>query len=68
MPLHPVLQELDRLDESSDRFPRQLADFLSGEGYIDCITELQNEDGAWLIEYLDNVGVCVAFCLLSAER
>jgi hypothetical protein len=49
------LQQLRRLDKSSPQFPRQLASLLHGQGYRSCVTNLQDEDVLWLVEYLDNV-------------
>ena len=67
MPLSKVLQEIDHLDKSSPQFPDLLTNILSGEGYEGDTWWIGEKDQTWLIEYLDNVGVCIALCPLSAE-
>ena len=64
-PLPDILQRFNCLDKSSSQFPDRLTDLLSGEEYKYCITELQDEDAAWLIDFLDEVCVYCAsstFC------
>ena len=51
------LQPLRNLDRTSPQFHKQLVDFLRGSEYRDVVPSLQNEDSAWLIEYLDNVSL-----------
>ena len=58
--LQDVLRRFKSFDESSAQFPDQLIDILSGEEYKSCITRFQDEDAAWLIEYLDEVCVYCA--------
>lgn len=54
---HDSLQPLHDLDRTSPLFHGQLIDFLRGNEYRDVIPSLQNEDLAWLIEYLDGVSL-----------
>lgn len=67
MPSHTVLQEIDRLDNSSHRFPERLTSILSGKWQAVRILGLEYEDAVWLIDYLDDVSVCVAPCPLPAQ-
>ena len=68
MALPEILQQLDRLDKSSPQFPDQLASFLHGKGYEDCLPKLQDQDVVWLIDYLDNVCLYIALYPLSAQQ
>jgi len=54
---HNLLQPLHDLDRASPQFYEQLVDFLRGNWYRDVVPGLQNEDLAWLVEYLDNVSL-----------
>jgi len=54
-PNPPALQQLRRLDRSSSDFPDQLSNVLYGEEYQKCVPNLQSDDLAWLVEYLDKV-------------
>ena len=54
-PNSPVLQELHRIHPSSPDFDNQLYNVLSGEEYVRCVTNLQDDDLAWLVDYLGNV-------------
>jgi len=65
MPLPEILRQLERLDRSSPWFPGELTDLLRGEAYKGCVPNLQDEDATWLVEYLDNVCLCIALYLLS---
>lgn len=60
-PSHDVLQQLNRLQRPSRKFPNRLIDLLSREEYEDpsFFEGVRGEDRSWLIEYLDNV--CVRF-------
>ena len=51
----PVLQQLQSLDGSSSEFHDQLSGVLYGEEYQQCVTGLQGDDLAWLVDYLDKV-------------
>ena len=55
--LQEVLRRLKSFDKSSAQFLDQLTDLLSGEEYKSCTSWFQDEDAAWLIDYLDSVGV-----------
>ena len=50
-----LLERLRRLDRPSSGFPDQLSNILYGEDYTRCVPDLQGDDLAWLIDYLDNV-------------
>jgi hypothetical protein len=50
-----ALQQLHRLDRSSSGFHKQLRDLLDGEDYKQCVSNLQGDDSAWLVDYLDKV-------------
>ena len=58
--LQDVLRRFKGFDKSSPRFPDQLIDLLSGEEYKSCIRRFQDEDAAWVIDYLDEVCVYCA--------
>ena len=60
-PSSPVLQKLDRLDTSSSDFDDQLCSFFSGREYVQCVSDLSDEDLVWLVDYLDEVCQCVSF-------
>lgn len=49
------LQQLRSLEKPSPEFPKHLMGILHQEGYKNCVVGLQNDDLAWLVEYLDNV-------------
>jgi hypothetical protein len=55
MSLPPTLQQLDRLDRSSPDSHDQLNDVLCGEEYKECVPNLQGDDLAWLVDYLNKV-------------
>ena len=50
-----LLQKLRDLDTTSPDFHNQLTDFLRGNEYRDAAQDLQGEDLAWFVNYLDNV-------------
>jgi len=58
---HNPLQRLRDLDRTSPQFHKQLIDFLRGSEYRDVIQSLQNEDLAWVVEYLDSVSLQTVF-------
>ena len=49
------LQQLRDLDRTSPHFYGQLSDFLRGDEYQNAVPNLQGEDLAWIVEYLDSV-------------
>ena len=65
--LQDVLRRFKSFDKSSPQFPDQLMDLLSGEEYKSRVTRFQDEEVAWIVDYLDNVCVCVALYLFAAE-
>jgi hypothetical protein len=57
MSLPNPLQQLHDLDRASPQFHEQLSSFLRGEEYQNAVPNLQGEDLAWLVEYLDSVSL-----------
>ena len=55
MPEDSYLRALVQLDRLSPQFPDQLCDILDGNGFDDCVKNLEAEDLLWLIEFLDKV-------------
>ena len=55
LPGSPVLQQLHRLDKSSSDFHDQLCKVLYEPEYVQCGQNLQGDDLAWLIDYLEQV-------------
>lgn len=55
-PLDP-LHQLRDLDRASPQFHAQFRDFLRGNAYQNALPNLENESLAWLVEYLDSVGL-----------
>lgn len=55
MPPFDLLHQFHRLDQSSPNFPALIGDIIHRDGYRDCAASLQDDELAWLIEYLDNV-------------
>ena len=51
----PALQKLRHLDRSSPEFHNQLSNALYGKEYQRCAQNLQHDDMAWLVDYLDKV-------------
>ena len=51
----PALEQLNRLDRSSSGFSDKLGNILHGKVYQECVPNLQGEDSAWLVDYLDEV-------------
>jgi hypothetical protein len=64
-PSDEILLELDHLERSSPNFPDRLINVLSRENLVrhEFLASLRGGDNAWLIEYLDNVCVCVTVLL-----
>ena len=50
-----ALQRLRLLDKSSSRFHDQVCNILYEEEYQKCVPNLQGDDSAWLVEYLNEV-------------
>jgi len=51
----PVLQQLNSLEKSSHDFHDQLHSVLYGNEYVQCVPNLQGDDLAWLVDYLNEV-------------
>ena len=51
------LQQLHDLDRASPQFYEQLNNILHGEEYRDAFPNLQSDELAWLVEYLDGVSL-----------
>ena len=51
----PALQQLRSLDRSSPGFHDQVCSVLYEEEYQKCMLDLQGDDSAWLVEYLNEV-------------
>jgi hypothetical protein len=54
-PTPPALQRLHRLNRSLSGFHDQLSNALYGREYRQCVPNLQGDDLAWLVDYLDKV-------------
>jgi len=54
-PISPALQQLSSLERSSPDFHDQLRSVLYRKDYVQCVSNLQGDDLAWLINYLDEV-------------
>ena len=57
-PGHPILQQLHNLDGSSPKFDLQLSNVLYGDDYMQCVANLQGDNLAWLVDFLDDVCHC----------
>ena len=68
MVLHNPLQPLRDLDRTSPEFHEQLVGFLRGDQYQTCFPTLQEDDLAWLVEYLDRVSVKTTPPLCAQKR
>jgi len=55
------LQQLHDLNRASPQFHDQLSNFLRGNEYRNGFPNLQSEDSAWLVEYLDSVSLRTTF-------
>ena len=62
------LQQLYKLDRSSPKFHNQLSDLLCGEEYRDSVLNLQSDDLALLVEYLDTVSFQIASVQSCSRR
>ena len=51
----PVLQRLPRIGTFSSDFNDQLIKVLYEEEYVQCLENLEGDDLAWLVDYLDKV-------------
>jgi hypothetical protein len=67
-PNFPILQQLDRLNESLSGFHDQLRDLLYGEEYKQCVPNLQGDDLVWLVDYLDKVLTALPFLALHLSQ
>ncbi|KAF9645405.1 hypothetical protein BDM02DRAFT_577934 [Thelephora ganbajun] len=54
-PSSPALQQLHHLNTSSPGFHDQLCNILYGKDHTQCVPNLQDDDLAWLVDYLDKV-------------
>lgn len=59
-PQFDLLHQFRHLNQSSPEFPNHLTSIFNQQGYRDCVTSLQSDDSALLIEYLENVRCRVA--------
>lgn len=57
-PNSPVLQELDKLNPYSLDFQDRLCNTLYKKEYVERVRNLEGDDPAWLINYLDRVRLC----------
>ena len=55
--MHDALRRLRDLDKSSPQFHQQLHNFLNGDAYRNALSNGQSEISAWLVEYLNSVGL-----------
>jgi hypothetical protein len=69
-PSSPALRQLHRLNSSSSGFHNELSNILYGQEYTQCVPNLQGDDLAWLVDYLDRVRrhVVHSTLLLSQRR
>ena len=65
-----ILQRFNNLERSSPDFPDQLIDLLSRKKYESPIfsDRFDDEDRAWLVEYLDHVRVSFSLHPVSTEH
>ena len=54
----PVLRKFPSIDTSSSDFNDQLLKALYEEEYTQCLPNLEGDDLAWLVDYLDKVRSC----------
>ena len=50
-----ALQQLHHLDTFSSSFQDKLCSILYGKEYAECVQDLEGDDPAWLVNYLDKV-------------
>ncbi|KAF9645430.1 kinase-like protein [Thelephora ganbajun] len=55
LPTDPALQQIAQLDRNSPNFQDQLDNALHGQGYLQCVPNINNNDSTWLVNYLDEV-------------
>ncbi|KAF9642915.1 hypothetical protein BDM02DRAFT_1816935 [Thelephora ganbajun] len=67
-PSSPALRRLHRLDASSPNFHDQLNNVLYGEEYVQCVSDLMNDDLVWLVDYLDNTLDRVGLSILVSRK
>ena len=63
-----LLRQLHRLDKSSSRFHDQLCNALYREEYKQAMPDLQGDDLAELVDYLDEVRCCVTLSHLCSSQ
>ena len=54
-PISPALQQLNSLGRSSPDFHDQLRSVLYGKEYVQCVSNLEDDDLTWLVNYLDEI-------------
>ncbi|KAF9646886.1 kinase-like protein [Thelephora ganbajun] len=52
-PTHPTLKQIHHLDASSPNFHDQLVNALHGQRYRGCMSNIEDGDLRWLVNYLD---------------
>ena len=57
MSTHNVLKQLHNLDRTSSQFHKRLSGLLRSERYRSAVPNLQGEDLAWLVDYLESVSI-----------
>jgi len=57
------LQQLHRLETSSSQFPAQITSILDGTEYNVWIQNLQEGDLSRIVEYFDNVYLCITLAV-----
>lgn len=54
-PSSPALQQLNRFERSSPGFQDQLSNVLYGQEYTQCVPIIEDDDLAWLVDFLSKV-------------
>jgi len=54
---HNILKRLHGLDRTSSQFHKRLSGLLRSEEYRSAVPNLQGEDLAWLVDYLESVSL-----------
>jgi len=57
MSTHRVLKQLHGLDRTSSQFHKRLSGLLRSEAYRSAVPNLEGEDLAWLVDYLESVSI-----------
>ena len=57
MSTHKVLKQFQGLDRTSSQFHKRLSGLLRSERYRSAVPNLQGEDLAWLVDYLESVSI-----------